>query len=38
LAGFEAMAMVRKCQVRNIEGRDIRHQAVFISELFNRAA
>jgi IS6 family transposase len=38
LAGFEATAMVRKCQVRNIEGRDIRHQAVFISELFNRAA
>jgi transposase, IS6 family len=38
LTGFEAMAMVRKGQVRNINGRDIRRQATFIADLFDRAA
>lgn len=38
LAGFEMMAMIRKGQVRNIEGRDIRHQADFIAKLFDHAA
>jgi transposase, IS6 family len=38
LAGFETMAMIRKGQVRNIEGRDIRHQAAFIAKLFDHAA
>jgi IS6 family transposase len=37
LAGFEAMAMVRKRQVRNIGGRDIRSQASFIADLFQVA-
>ena len=31
LAGFEAMAMIRKGQVRNIGGRDIRGQATFVA-------
>ena len=34
LAGFEAMAMIRKGQVRKIDGRDMRAQAAFIAELF----
>jgi transposase-like protein len=38
LAGFEAMAMVRKGQVRNIRGNDIRAQADFIAGLFQIAA
>src|SRR3954452_8568128 len=38
LAGYEAMAMVRKGQVRNIDGRDMRAQASFIAELFQVAA
>jgi len=38
LAGYEAMAMIRKGQVRNISGRDIRTQAKFIAKLFNVAA
>jgi transposase-like protein len=38
LAGYEAMAMVRKGQVRNIGGRDMRAQASFVSELFQTAA
>ena len=38
LAGMEAMAMVRKGQVRNISGSDIRGQAFFIAELFRIAA
>ena len=38
LAGFEAMAMIRKGQVRNIGGDDIRAQAAFIAELFGIAA
>ncbi len=38
LAGYEAMAMVRKGQVRNIGGHDIRAQATFVAELFQIAA
>ena len=38
LVGFEAMAMIRKGQVQNIGGRDIRAQATFIAELFQIAA
>jgi transposase-like protein len=38
LAGYEAMAMVRKGQVRNIGGRDMRAQASFVAELFQIAA
>ena len=38
LAGYEAMAMIRKGQVRNISGRDIRVQAEFIAGLFQVAA
>ena len=38
LAGYEAMAMVRKRQVRSIGGRDMRAQASFIAELFQVAA
>ena len=38
LAGFEAMAMIRKGQVRNIPGDDIRAQANFIAKLFRNAA
>jgi transposase-like protein len=38
LAGFEAMAMIRKGQVRNISGGDIRGQATFIAGLFDVAA
>ncbi len=38
LAGYEAMAMVRKGQVRGIGGRDIRAQASFVAELFRSAA
>ena len=38
LAGFEAMAMIRKGQVQNIGGRDIRDQASFIAGLFQIAA
>jgi len=38
LAGYEAMAMVRKGQVRNIGGRDMQAQASFIAELFQVAA
>ena len=37
LAGFEAMAMIRKGQVRNIGGGDIRAQAQFIAALFQVA-
>jgi hypothetical protein len=32
------MAMIRKGQVRNISGRDIRTQAAFIAGLFQVAA
>ena len=38
LAGYEAMAMIRKGQVRNISGNDIRAQAEFIAALFGIAA
>ncbi len=38
LAGYEAMAMVRKGQVRNIGGRDMRAQAGLVAELFQIAA
>ena len=38
LAGVEAMAMIRKRQVWNINGSDIRGQATFIAGLFGIAA
>ena len=38
LAGFEAMAMIRKGQVRNISGGDIRGQASFVASVFEIAA
>ena len=38
LAGYEAMAMVRRGQVRGAGGRDMRAQASFIAELFQTAA
>ena len=38
LAGYEAMAMIRKGQVQNIGGNDIRAQAEFIAALFEVAA
>ena len=38
LAGYEAMAMIRKGQLRNIDGGDIRTQAEFIAGLFHRVA
>ena len=38
LTGYEAMAMIRKGQVWNIGGRDMRAQASFIAELFQIAA
>jgi transposase, IS6 family len=38
LTGYEAMAMIRKGQVRNIGGRDMRAQASFIAGLFQIAA
>ncbi|WP_424139954.1 IS6 family transposase [Roseomonas chloroacetimidivorans] len=38
LAGYEAMAMIRKGQVRSISGRDMRAQAEFLVSLFELAA
>jgi IS6 family transposase len=38
LAGLEVMAMIRKGQVRNINGGDIRDQAAVIAALFQVAA
>jgi transposase-like protein len=38
LIGYEAMAMIRKGQVHNIGGRDIRAQAALVAELFGVAA
>ena len=38
LAGMEAMAMIRKGQIRNIRGNDIRAQRSFIAGLFQLAA
>ncbi len=35
LAGYEAMAMIRKGQVHNLGGRDMQAQAAFIAGLFN---
>jgi hypothetical protein len=32
------MAMIRKGQVRNIDGRDVRAQAVSIAAMFDNAA
>jgi transposase-like protein len=37
LAGYEAMAMIMKGQVRSIDGNDIRAQATFIATLFDIA-
>jgi len=38
IAGYEAMAMIRKKQVRNISCRDIKAQAEFIAGLFQMVA
>jgi transposase-like protein len=38
LAGYEAMAMIRKGQVRKVGGRDMQAQATLIAELFEVAA
>jgi IS6 family transposase len=38
LAGYEAMAMIRRGQVRNIGGGDMRAQATFVAGLFGIAA
>ena len=38
IAGFEAMAMIRKGQLTEIKGNDMTAQARFISNLFQRAA
>ena len=38
LAGFEAMVMIKKGQVQNIGGDDIRARATFIAGLFQMAA
>jgi transposase, IS6 family len=38
LAGYEAMAMIRKGQVRKIGGNDIRAQTRFVAGLFEAAA
>ncbi|MFC7738902.1 IS6 family transposase [Roseomonas sp. GCM10028921] len=38
LAGYEVMAMVRKGQLREIDGGDMRAQATFVAELFQVAA
>ena len=38
LAGYEAMAMARKGQVRSIGGRGMRARASFVAELFQVAA
>jgi transposase-like protein len=38
LAGYEAMAMIRKGQVRSVGGRDMRAQATLIAGLFGIAA
>jgi transposase, IS6 family len=35
LAGYEAMAMIRKGQVQNIGGHNMRAQAAFIAKLFD---
>ena len=38
LAGFEAMAMIKKGQIRRIDGNDIKAQRAFIAGLFQIAA
>lgn len=38
LAGYEAMAMIRKGQVRHVGGRDMRAQTTFVAGLFQGAA
>jgi len=38
LAGYEAMAMIRKGQIRHINGNDVKTQSKFITELFRIAA
>jgi transposase-like protein len=38
LAGFEAMAMIRKGQVKRIDENDMMAQAIFVSTLFQMAA
>jgi IS6 family transposase len=38
LAGYEAIAMIKKGQVRNIGGNDIKVQSRFIAALFDSAA
>ncbi len=38
LAGYEAMAMIRKAQVRKLGGRSMRDRATFVAELFQIAA
>jgi transposase-like protein len=38
LAGYELVAMIRKGQVRDIGGRDMRAQSTFIAKLFQIAA
>ena len=38
LAGYEAMAMIRKGQVHNVGGRDMKAQAAFVANLFGVAA
>jgi transposase-like protein len=37
LAGYEAMAMIRKGRVRKVGGRDMRAQANFVAGLFQAA-
>lgn len=38
LAGYEAMAMIRKGQVHNVDGRDMKAQTAFVAGLFGVAA
>ncbi len=38
LAGYEAMAMIRKGQVYSIYGRDMQAQSAFVAALFKIAA
>jgi IS6 family transposase len=38
LAGYEAMAMIRKGQVHNIGGREMQAQTAFVASLFQIAA
>jgi len=38
LAGYEAMAMVRKGQVRNVGGGDMKAQTAFVADVFRVVA